>query len=266
VPTATEGTKDARVDLGWTFRLLSALMTTLALVALARHAFATWSLSAPMQLVIDAYSATTRLLFGWAEPYLQAALTWLGDLIGWRPTLSPHWRDVFVLLALWSTGWSRGLRHEGRPWLSFAVSGVVGSIIAALLVGVEPEYGRDTRLIPFLIVTGLLWAYAMWGSGTWRSRGIVTGVIACAVLFVFGTMYWARLSAPFEVSSGLVIVLVAVSCTAFGMVMGGLDQRLNRPTSSRTRAIAATGVTILGGFAGAFCFFAIDAGLKLLGA
>jgi hypothetical protein len=70
------------------------------IVALARHAFTTWSLSAPMVLIIDAYGAVRDLLLGWAAPYLQAALMWLGSFIGWRPTLYPHWKDVFMLISM----------------------------------------------------------------------------------------------------------------------------------------------------------------------
>jgi hypothetical protein len=56
------------------FRLLSAVLSTLAIVALVRHVFDTGSLSAPLALVMDAYNATMQLLFGWAQPYLQAGL------------------------------------------------------------------------------------------------------------------------------------------------------------------------------------------------
>ena len=115
MPSATTVTKGVRGDFGWMFQLLSALMTTLAIVALARHAFVTWSLSAPMALIMDAYNATMRLLLGWAEPYLQAALTWLGSFVGWRPTLYPHWRDIFVLTVLWVAGTNRSLRVMVPP-------------------------------------------------------------------------------------------------------------------------------------------------------
>ena len=58
------------------FRVLSASVSGLALVALTRHAFVMSSLSAPMALVMDAYNSTMQALFGWADPYLQAALNW----------------------------------------------------------------------------------------------------------------------------------------------------------------------------------------------
>jgi hypothetical protein len=70
-PTATSVTEGVRGDFGWAFRLLSAVMTTLAVAALAKHAFVEWSLSAPMAEVLKAYKVMTGLLMGWAEPSLR---------------------------------------------------------------------------------------------------------------------------------------------------------------------------------------------------
>ena len=66
MPSATTVTKGVRCDFGWMFRLLSALMSTLAIVVLARHAFVTWSLSAPMALIMDVFAidAGLKLLMG----------------------------------------------------------------------------------------------------------------------------------------------------------------------------------------------------------
>jgi hypothetical protein len=193
-------TKGARGDLGWTFQLLTALTSTLAIVALARHAFATWSLSAPMALVMDAYNATMQVLFGWAHPYLQAALTWLGSFIGWRPTLYPHWRDVFVLLTLWSGAGMRALRAafpERRSDNQLVKTVVFGSILA-LLSSTQPSF--DVRF----------WA---------------------AVVITLGTL----------------------------MALTGLSPR----EWFGRRFFTMFGLSIISGFLGAFCFFAIDAGLKL---
>src|SRR5262245_33730137 len=124
----------------WLFNLLSAAMSALAIVALARHAFVTWSLTAPMVLIMDAYTAVMQLLFGWAHPYIQAALTWLGNVVGWRPTLHPHWRDVLVLTMLWASGFVRATRHDWRLSYSFATILFIAGIIAGAV-----EYGSIAR-------------------------------------------------------------------------------------------------------------------------
>jgi hypothetical protein len=111
----TEGSvavRHARSDFWWPHTLLTWLLSTLAIVALARHAFTMGSLSAPLELIMAAYAATTQLLLGWAEPYLKASLTWLGSFVGWRPTLYPHWRDVLVILGLMLGGVLRGVMAD----------------------------------------------------------------------------------------------------------------------------------------------------------
>ena len=48
--------------------------------------------------------------------------------------------------------------------------------------------------------------------------------------------------------------------------MRGIRQIANTPTTTHAELLAVAGFTSLIGYIGAFCFFAIDAGLKLLGA
>jgi hypothetical protein len=69
---------EARTNFWWVFQLLSTDLGTLDIVALVRHAYVTGTLSAPPALVMDAYATSMRARFGWAEPYLKAALTWCG--------------------------------------------------------------------------------------------------------------------------------------------------------------------------------------------
>jgi hypothetical protein len=87
---------ERRPGFWWAFHILSGVLSTLAIAALARRAFEVGSLSVPLALVMDAYNSIMRLVLGWAEPYLQASLSWFGGLIGWRPTVYPHWKDAFV--------------------------------------------------------------------------------------------------------------------------------------------------------------------------
>ena len=137
MPSATSVTKGIRGDFGWMFRLLSGVMTMLAIVALARHAFVTWSLSAPMVLIMDAYNAVMQLLFGWAHPYLQAALTWLGSFLGWRPTLYAHWRDAWVLTALFWSGILRAVL-PGEAGLARLAVVSTSALAPSLCAGTQP--------------------------------------------------------------------------------------------------------------------------------
>jgi hypothetical protein len=203
MPSATEGTKGARGDFGWGFRILSAVMTTLALVALARHAHATWSLSAPMALVLDAYNATMQLLLGWAQPYLQAAITWLGGFFGFRLTLETYWRDLFVICAL-MMGAIFGSTKDFQSRVGVSLATLYVSFVMAMFGGIHTQPLPDPAI--GLIMAGLV-------------------LLIAIVLILLGWMGWDK-----------------------------------RSDMSFYRA----GLTILTGFIGAFSFFAIDAGLKLL--
>src|SRR5262245_15923159 len=111
----------------WALAAASMLMSTLAIVSLARHAFPLRSLSAPMDLVLTAYAATMRLLLRWAEPYLEGVLTRLGSFFAWRPTLYLHWRDMLVVVAIWNGAmvWARWRAFAAR-WRASANDGMFG--------------------------------------------------------------------------------------------------------------------------------------------
>jgi hypothetical protein len=183
----------------WLFNILSAVMSALAIVALARRAFVAWSLTVPMALIMDAYAAIRDALLEWADPYLQAALTWLGSWIGWRPTLYPHWRDVLVIVALW-------VAAHIRAWLQ---------------------------------------------NGRWAPSVLLALFAACLTI---------TLGASRELSAGgwLALQMVAV------VLAGVLYLLSSRRIVERAVFLRTVGLTILSGFLGAFCFFAIDAGLKLV--
>jgi hypothetical protein len=157
MPSATTVTKGVRGDFGWTFWLLSTLMSTLAIVALARHAFVTWSLLAPMALVMDAYNATMQVLFGWAHPFLQATLTWLGSFIDWRLTLYPHWRDLFVGIAIGVVALARVFNVDtedpGRGMrFGLIVLRMILAFLAALVIGMVPLSGEPGFLFIIVVV------------------------------------------------------------------------------------------------------------------
>jgi hypothetical protein len=189
----------------WLFNVLSAITSTLAIVALASHAFVTWSLSAPLALVMDAYNATMQVLVGWAQPYLQAALTWLGSFISWRPVLYVHWRDIVLLTTLWSVGLVRSMvrAFPRRIW-------------------------AWARVIPFVIGFPCI--------GLWA-----------------GTQPPDKTSVRFWIAATILVAGVFL-----------IDAWLEPRLSDARHRFATVGQSILTGFLGAFCFFAIDAGLKLV--
>jgi hypothetical protein len=256
-------------------------MSALAIVALARHAFVTWSLTAPMSLIIDAYHATMQVLFGWAQPYMQAALTWIGSFIGWRPTLHPHWRDVFVVIALLGIGTARASlpRYlQGSGYLaniSDAAAHLLGAIIAALASGLLPLQSSD--LATQLLIAASLGLAALPSAIVDTSmigvERFLRVVVPLVVISGGAALVGWLLSLALGSFAGLGLISIAICMLFLGMsrivywVRVYFDGDVRYPKGHITalsRYELVVGLTILGGFLGAFAFFAIDAGLKLV--
>jgi hypothetical protein len=253
--------------LWWLPTIMSALLSALGILALALHAFDKWSLSAPLQLVMASYKATMQVLFGWAHPYLQAALTWLGSFIGWRPTLYPHWRDVFVVIGLLSVGAGRAAWRAGEfDTVAFAtvVGATLGAAVNALLAGMLPLQSPDlmTQLLiaasaGLPVLTFLVFGLAI--------EEVVIGLILAAVASTLAAFATLLLSSTMGSAGGLGLAGIASSVVMFGLFF--LVFGMSEQPGSNARVIGVVwGLTILGGFVGAAFLAAVDAGLKLLGA
>jgi hypothetical protein len=260
--SAVTVTKVARGDFGWVFRLLSALMSTLAIVALARHAFVTWSLSAPMTLVMDAYHATMQLLLGWAQPYLQATLTWLGSFIGWRPILYTHWRDVLVVTLLFAAGI---IRAVDRAYLLVVTIIMVGAALGASLVAGLLPLDSSNLAVQLLIAAsfGLVMLVILVVIRLLRGIIRVEPFMGVIVLFavVPALLTWL-LSLALDMVVGMGLAGLAVSVGLLAAASPAVDYFTRDGEVDPTTWLGAR--IILGGYAGAVLFFGIDAGLKLL--
>jgi hypothetical protein len=147
--------KEAKGNLLWSFSLLTILVQALAIVALARRAVELDSLSAPLELVMAAYTGTTQLLFGWAEPHLRAALAWINGYSNWHLTLYPHWKDYFVIFGVLGTANTRLLYPEAPDVGRLRVVArkvlaqgweVIAAAIAAMVGGVLPLHADGLLL------------------------------------------------------------------------------------------------------------------------
>ena len=267
----------------WLPTSLSIVLSALGIIALARHAFVTWSLSGPLELVMAAYNATMQLLFGWAQPYLQAALTWLGSFVGWRPTLYPHWRDVFVVLSLVGISAGRVLLWDGKlvieeitNVITIVIRTILCASITALAAGVLPLQSPD-------LITQLLIAASL-GLGVLPlivevlftdlepddQMLLVLLVLLGSLVFALGTsalsvlITWL-LALALGSAVGLGLAGLACMVALFGVILIGIDTDL-RSSGHFAEINLFWGLNILGGFVGAAFVFAVDAGLKLLGA
>jgi hypothetical protein len=248
---------------------VSIALSSLGILAPARHAFVTWSLSAPLELVLAAYNATMQLLFGWAHPYLQAALTWLGSWIGWRPTLYPHWKDVFLVISLIGISAGRAVGRVAaleRAAVTFILCQILGAAITALAAGVLPLQSPDliTQLLiaaslglavlPFLVVSSVVESDI--------SALYTTPIVAAALSALAALPTWGlSLTLGTAVGIGLVGLTSVVVLIGLFFLGVGRSQRV-----ADAHIFVRWGISILGGFVGAAFLAAADAGLKLLGA
>jgi hypothetical protein len=211
--------------------------------------------------MMSAYTVTVQLLFGWAEPYLQAILHWLGGLIGWRPVLYTHWRDVFVMLSMIVAGRFRAKQHE-EPYRPLVLVGdtfvlMIATLAAALTVGILPLQS-DRVIMQALIafIPGALFGITLAVLEAWPVRSLrgllifssgVPLLITLVISIAFGTVAGAGV---------LGLAFVTILSAALYFIVGVFE----------TKRIpdVVFGRSILGGFSGAALFFAVDAGLKLL--
>ena len=268
MPSAVTAPKEVHSELWWLFRTVTTVATTLAVVALAQRALVTWRPSTPLALVMDAYYATARLLFGWAQPYFQAALTWLASFVGWRPTLHTHWRDIFVVCAMWVAGVSQGYRRSRFGGLAWAVTagGIAGALVAALSAGMLPLYSADhralVRSIAFLAVVSSIAAPMMAAINDSRQRRAIMCFLELAVTLAIVANFFVR-SWP---APGYVFILTSLTILVgtYCLVLATVFYLSDDKDSGAYVPLFAVGLTILGAFVGPALFFAIDAGLKLL--
>ncbi len=217
---------------------------------------------------MDAYYATARLLFGWAQPYFQAALTWLASFGGWRPTLHTHWRDVFVVCSMWVAGASQGYRRSGFGGLAWAVTagGIAGALVVALSAGMLPLYSADhramVRSVAFLAVLFSIAAPMMATIGDGRQRRAITCFLELTVTLAIVANFFVR-SWP---TPGYVFILTTFMMLVgtYCLVLGTVFYLSDGKDSGAYDPLFAVGLTILGAFVGPALFLAFDAGLKLL--
>jgi hypothetical protein len=261
--------KAARSDWLWLFTSLGVSTQILAVVTLIRHSIELGSLSTPLQLIMDAYAATTRLLLGWTEPYLRAPVMWLNSYLHLDLTLYPHWKDFFMLFAMWALASNRAraveLAEKGfssirvRATIAWHLSrdlfcAVAGAMIAGLLTLQSDDWRKRATFVvlPFVIV--LLSGRAKTiNSIDWDARRLhrdLSFLFGMAVTTVYIAIYLKPIEIDFILRGSAFTGCAWLFLGSLLVWQGGNTARL--------------GFYILSGFLGAALFFAADAGLKLM--
>jgi hypothetical protein len=245
----------------WIFGLLMSLVTALALVALVCRAVDVSSLGSPLDSVMAAYAATTRLALGWAESYLQTLVASVNGYLNWHLTLHPYWRDAFVLFAVYGAGYARACSISDQPKLSLALAArlimlAIAVLFAAVVVGVLPL--RSDDLITQMAIFGL--PVGMYSFSFLYWHDFVQTLLSAFYLLCTAAVFAWLLGDSFGFAEGLGFWSLALWVLGSGMtlIFQGLISKKHR------YAWVRAGLVIVGGFVGAACLFAIEASVKLL--
>ena len=253
--------REARSDFSLVYRVLSPIVTGIAIWRLGRQTFDMGTLSAPFALIMDGYTTAAQILLGWLDHPLQAALTWLGSIVGWRPTLYPHWKDVLVVIGLFAAAMGRAERRHGWRKIGWIAPGflTIGALLAALTAGVLPLQSNDlTTQVLIAVTPAILWLslacavpFSPIDPTPWRSVGIALSATA-TYAFMLGFLT-VMISMAKTAGAGLIAMAIVVFIQGVVGILGLL---------AGDRHAGTTGLTILGGLAAAALLFGGDAALK----
>jgi hypothetical protein len=271
------GRPDGRQVFWWMLGVTGTVMSALAILSLARHALILLAMSAPGELVMSAYAAVMRGLLGWAERPLQDTLSWLGGFVGTQPTLEAHWRDMLVMMAIWTGAlvWARwrdfaarwsAAGHDGifgfNHILAFAFAFLVlaaGSLLTVVVNGILPIRSYDLSVqLGIAVSPWLVFAVVVWVGGIVK-RSEMRGVLILAGVAAFAT-WWMSQAVGYP--AGLGIAGFAVSVIIMGAIYLILGLGLVASAKRFADSPAVHGLYILSGFVGAGVLWSIDWGLR----
>jgi hypothetical protein len=268
---------EGRRVLWWVLGVASTVMSALAIISLARHALLLRGLSTPLELILSGHAALLRGLLGWAERPLQDALTWLGQFIGSRPTLEAHWRDMLVVVAIWTGAlvWARwreftvrwsaaghdglfGFSHIVAFALAFLVL-AVGGLLMVVITGILPLTSFDLAVqVGIAVSAWIVFGLVMWVGGL-AKRQEAMGVLVFAGAAALAT-WWVAQALGHPAGSG--IAGFGISVIAVGVMYLVLGVALVLSGKPFANSPAVYGLYILSGFVNAGVLWAIDWGVR----
>lgn len=136
------------------------LMAALSIVALINNSF-NMGLSKTIEMIISYYDEFVRLIFSWAEPYLQILIQYFSHLIDLKIILSKYWHHVFVVMWILFLRDSTVAFSDGRKKLGI-VRGITGFLIAivfSLLAGINIGFTSNLKQNAWLAIMPYLGIY-----------------------------------------------------------------------------------------------------------
>jgi hypothetical protein len=260
--------REALDDVGWFWLTFASAVGAPSILALLQMVFVEHRLIDALQWIVDGYNDILARLSREVEPFLRAALDWLGSLFSVRFDLQPHWRPVFILAMLLPTSIGRTMWSDEKYVRAIVVAAplMLAALMAAIVVGVMPlegsrlSQGFAAGLPIFLLmfVAGLV-TMQLEGKGQrhfWDVLGInlLSSLIFGGVAFVMGVAAYEVLPGVGR-GGGLIGLAYCVFMVSIPIMIGDYDR-----TQFRVR------ITLFGAFLTALAIIAADALIKLLSA
>jgi hypothetical protein len=276
---------------------LGVVLGALSVVKLVQHGLH-YGLGPTLQIVVDYYEHFTRVMLGWAEPYIREQLVSLSGLLSWTPHLHPHWKHIFVLMGLYffrAAGNAFRAGYRGTA-LFRTLWGLAIAAVASVGAGTVPIAQDDiwanalVAAVPIVGVTVHDIGYAAWSATTYRRKRaglfsipiptwwsyFVTGMLYAMGRGVIGlAVLWIGLQMPTIQrlpSPGLTMLgVLIVGLGGYWLSLAGFQvtkiRREHETLLAALNRLAAWrhGTAILATFLGAGLFFTLNAGLGLVG-
>lgn len=268
--------------------LLGFFLSTLAIVRLTQYGIVEHDLVAPLQAIVNAYEE--RIAWAFRVSGFEDAANWLGrniaGLFGWKFTLYPHWRDIFILTSIAGLAIARvlaGVGAFGGAALN-VIFGIIGALSGSLIAGAV-SIGEDTSsdtlivLAPTAVMFGAIFFAYIAGrflTGKPRSAAFLFVTNTLVMLTVIKIAFEERIRFPHFLvdldfkstglaALGLVIIVIALGSLAGAFIFQSFIR--GHPYLKRVREdeLFQLGLIMLNGFIGAALLFSLDAAIKLAG-
>jgi hypothetical protein len=283
-PLLTAAERPAFTSARETFGWLGVLFGAVSIVMLAVHGFQVGLVPA-FEPLVEFYERAAQATLGWAEPLINAALASAREWIGYDLAIHPHWKHVLVLLMLYFSRNVAITRTTRGPASAIvrAIWAIVVAVLTSVGVGVVAlaHDFQSSALIALIPVAGVtlfdlgndIWGATFFrssGSGWWQyfffeSRLVLLRAVAAIVIVVAG-LNWAPLMNT--ENPGLLLLGVLVVLFSFYWIwLGTLWPARNRSRDEWRNTVGREGAmrlgrSMLGSFAGAIAFLAVNAGLQ----
>jgi hypothetical protein len=246
-------------DFGGFRALFSAVIGAPSLLSLL-ELVTEYRLSPALQWIVDGYHWLTAVMALAVEPLVVPLIAIINSGTGWRLTLYPHWRPLFLLMMVFFIGTLRAafrdVRINGRVAFRWVLI-IVVILISALLAGLVAIEGRwwEQGLLALLPFSPLLPNIVAAAAGSVRGIGNRVAVVLSFSLLPFTFAVCLSFVPGFERSAGIATLAVLMATISVGVfaVAGIRDS---------DRSAIRAGFSMLGGFIVAGIILVADAIFK----